>query len=714
MSSLLDELKSVFFDEAREGLEIMESSLMALDQSPEDSDLVNQLFRAAHSIKGGAGSFGYGFISTFTHDMETLLDDVRAGRRGLDGACIDVLLQSVDHLRSLVEVASDGGEIDQERSNQLGAQLKDLIAGGSGSITAEPEEEVDTPEPVQAPVLEAGFFIEMVPHPGLMTTGNDPSLIFGELASLGAVEVEAETERVPALELLDPEQLFISWKLTLQGGATEADIREVFDWVESDCDLRIDAADSPSAEDSPPEAPPVAEGAPAESNALAAAAPTADPATGAKVGATKTPAPEKRSAEKSDKGAAAASSIRVGIEKIDDLIDIVGELVITQSMLCQVEKELDLSRLDRLRDGLAELTRNTRELQESVMRIRMLPISFVFSRFPRLVRDVRGKLGKKVELVMKGESTEVDKTVAEQLADPLVHLVRNALDHGMESPEARVQAGKPETGTITLEARHEGGKVIIDITDDGGGINPDKVLAKAREKGLVSASERPSDERIYDLLFQPGFSTADTVSDLSGRGVGLDVVSKNIRSLGGTIETQSKVGHGTSFRIRLPLTLSILDGQLVSIGRQTMVIPLLSIVESVQVRKEQINQIAGSSEIYRLRDQYIPMVRSAELLGLSPEKQGSSYGLLVVVEGEGTRVGVLVDDLLDQQQVVIKSLETNFRPVPGFSGATILGDGRVALILDVGGIVRLADAKPLSIEQLARTERPGSGQRART
>jgi len=384
-----------------------------------------------------------------------------------------------------------------------------------------------------------------------------------------------------------------------------------------------------------------------------------------------------------------ANSIRVGIDKIDNLINMVGELVITQSMLDQIGENLDNSHVTQLRDGLAQLERNTRELQESVMRIRMLPISFSFNRFGRLVHDLGTQLGKKVELKLSGEHTELDKTVLEKMSDPLVHLVRNALDHGIETPEQRRAAGKPETGVLHLHAFHQGGNIIIQISDDGAGFDVQKIRAKAIQKGLLSHEERPTNEQLYEFIFQPGFSTIEQVSDLSGRGVGMDVVRRNIRALGGTIEVKSKRGQGSTFSIRLPLTLAILDGQLVRVGQEIYILPLLSIIESLRAKPKLVNSLAGSAQVYRLRDEYIPILRLYDLFGITPRTTQLEQGLLVMVEGDGQKMGLFVDELLSQQQIVIKSLESNYQKVEGISGATILGDGSVALILDVAGLIRL-------------------------
>ena len=401
------------------------------------------------------------------------------------------------------------------------------------------------------------------------------------------------------------------------------------------------------------------------------------------VGAQQKPASRKKKVTET-------GSIRVGTDKIDSLINMVGELVITQSMLSQMGEDFSMEKIEDLREGLAQLERNTRELQESVMRIRMLPISFSFQRFPRLVHDLSQKMNKKIELKMLGEQTELDKTVMEKIGDPLVHLVRNSLDHGIEDPQTRLAAGKSETGTITLNAYHQGGFIIIEISDDGAGLPRDKLLNKAIEKGLVTEQDNLPDEKIYDLIFHPGFSTADQVSDISGRGVGMDVVRKNIKELGGNVDVSTEEGRGTTFTIRLPLTLAILDGQLVKVGNETYIIPLVSIIESLEIETDNINTIAGTTEVYKMRDEYIPLVRLYEVFDVQPGTHRLQDCLLVVVEGDGGKAGILVDDLLSQQQVVIKSLETNYKRIQGVSGATILGDGTVALILDMSGLLTLA------------------------
>lgn len=649
---LLEQLKVVFFEEADEGLAVMESGLLELDPGSAASEAINGIFRAAHSIKGGAGTFGFGGISAFTHGMETLLDQIRSGKAQLTASRIKALLHAVDHLRILVEAARSGGKVDEARTAAVRREIEGEIEGHDTPVTA-------AVTPTLAPSAPANWSIVFEPGPAMMRSGNDPHLLLRELSSLGATVLEVDTGRLPPLDAFDPELLYLSWRINLDGPKDEKAIREVFAWVEDECRLVIERR--------PTNVPPVAD--------TISAPPSTRPAQD----------PPEQERRKTDLG-----SIRVSIDKVDALVNMVGELVITQSMLGQIERNFDLGKLSRLRDGLNQLERNTRELQESVMRIRMLPIRFIFSRFPRMVRDLSDQLGKDVELTMLGESTELDKTVLEKLGDPLVHLVRNSVDHGVERPEQRREAGKPERGTITLEAFHQGSSIVIEIRDDGGGLKTERILAKARAAGLIAADVQPSTDEINDLIFSPGLSTADKISDVSGRGVGLDVVRRNIRELGGNVSVSSELGRGTTFTIRLPLTLAILDGQLIKVGNQVYILPLVSIVESIVMRPDQINAIAGRAEMYRLRDEYLPILRLHQTFGLEGGDHDHAGRLLVVVEGNGQRLGITVDDLLEQQQVVIKSLDTNFRRVEGVSGATILGDGTVALILDVAGLIDFA------------------------
>ena len=669
---LIEQLRSVFFEEAEDGLAVMETGLLRLDEGAQDPELINEIFRAAHSIKGGSGTFGLSELVDFTHCIETLLDRMRSGDHPIDdGPTISVLLRAVDHLRVLLAASMNGDEVDESQTNVVQAELEALL-GTPSAENAKPGTAATEENVVRT------YNVTFEPGTELMRTGNDPVLMLRELRSLGQAEVSFDADKLPSLDKLDAESFYLSFSILLETDSTAQAIEEVFGWVEDEARIEIELVG---------EIEPPTPKAPEASPAPAPVAPV-KPAPAASSDNNRPSPPETKTAvaPKSPD----AGSIRVGIEKIDALINLVGELVITQSMLGQIERTFDMNKLDRLRDGLSELERNTRQLQESVMRIRMLPIRFVFSRFPRMVRDLSHKLDKQIKLTLTGEGTELDKTVMEKIGDPLVHLVRNAVDHGIEGPAARREAGKSDEGHLDINAYHQGGSIVIEVRDDGKGLNEQKIFQRASERGLIEPGDKPPTERIYDLIFHPGFSTADTVSDVSGRGVGLDVVRRNIRELGGHIEVSSSFGIGTTFTIRLPLTLAILDGQLVQIGRQTFIVPLVSIVETLEMEKQMVSAVAGRSEVYRLRDEYVPIVRLYDLFGIEGGRTELDGSLLMVIEGAGQRAGILVDDLHDQQQVVIKSLESNFRQVNGVSGATILGDGTVALILDTAGLINFA------------------------
>ena len=635
----------------------MESGLLELEQGEVDLENINTIFRSAHSIKGGSGTFGFSAVAEFTHDMETLLDQMRNGERQVSVSVVETLLGSVDVLRNMLNAIRDGSDIDVDSVAETTVAIK-AILGLENTTTDSVKEQVSE-------AAAKGWIVHFTPHIDIMKTGNDTVRLIRELNSLAdKAEVTVNNDALPPLSELEPEDCHQSWVINLIGGeVSEDDIREVFAWVDDECDLKIEAMAK-------------------EDDYIGPERRDDD---------RRQKAPERRNTERRSGKSSESSSIRVNISKVDELINMVGELVITQSMLSRFGDQEDFTpaTIERLKDGLAQLEGHTRELQESVMRVRMMPISFAFQRFPRLVHDLSTTFEKKIELIVTGETTELDKTVLEKIGDPLVHLVRNSLDHGIESPADRVKAGKSETGVIELSAFHQGGNIVIQIKDDGAGLNKNKILSKAKEKGLVSQDERMPDDQVYDLIFRPGFSTADVVSDVSGRGVGMDVVRRNIRELGGAVEVKSTPGEGSVFTIRLPLTLAILDGQLVGIGDETYILPVISIIESLQVKTENINAVAGNAEVYRLRDEYIPIVRLYQIFGIKPISTDLENGLLVVVEAEGKKIAIYVDDLLGQQQVVIKSLETNFKKIEGLSGATILGDGTVALIIDIAGLIDL-------------------------
>ncbi|OZB58049.1 MAG: chemotaxis protein CheA [Lysobacterales bacterium 14-68-21] len=640
----------VFFEESLEGLDNMETALLALDEGG-DKELVHTIFRAAHSIKGGAATFGFPEMSAFTHEAESLLDELRDGRRPIDKPIIELLLRSVDCLRGMFARAQAGQPLNDEAAEVLRGEL--AAAMGREAVT-------------EVKARRAGdradaWVVRFRPHPGMAASGNDPLRLMRELKALGEMKVTADLDRLPALDKLEASECHIGWTIELRGQVKRDTIKSVFDWVEDECDLSIEPLHVV--------APPAAVEAPK--------APVTDVAT-ARAARDGAPA-----------ASAESSSVRVSIDKIDSLIDLVGELVITQSMLDQFRENFDIAKLAMLQEGLTQLARHTRELQESVMGIRMLPIGSVFNRFPRLVRDLSAKLGKSVRLDMHGEHTELDKTVLEKIGDPLVHLVRNAIDHGLEMPDKRRAAGKVEQGTLRLEAFHRGGSIVVEVADDGAGLNREAIVAKAIQRGLISSGEGMSDEAVAELIFQPGFSTAAVTTDLSGRGVGMDVVRRNVADLGGSVTIRSTQGKGSVFTITLPLTLAIIDGLSAAVGEESYIVPLVSIVESVQLKAEAIRSVGGGGELFKFRGEYLPVIRLHEVFGCAGAVRNIEDGLMIVVEGDGSRVGLFVDGLNGQQQAVVKSLEANYRRVQGVSGATILADGSVALIVDIAGLVRM-------------------------
>jgi two-component system, chemotaxis family, sensor kinase CheA len=670
----LAQFHDAFFDESFEALDSMEAALLKLNVGAPEPEIINTIFRVAHSIKGGSATFGFAEVASFTHTCETLLDELRSNRMQVTRALTDLLLKSVDVMRDMLRAVQHKSPIDAQRMADVQFDLELAIVQKNSQPAVVVA--VASPAPVAqvAPARAPGVHrwrIQFRPYAQLFAHGNDPLRMLRELADLGDLNVAVSTQNLPGLCELDPESCYLSWDLTVETDATREVIDQVFDWAEGDCELQI------------------------RDEKAAAATPAAKPASHAPE-AKSSEAPRLTAVDTGDapkQGLGDGSSIRVSTEKVDELMNTVGELVITQSMLTQLGAKLTGSVAEQVRAGLAQLERNVRELQESVMRVRMLPISFVFSRFPRMVRDLSQRLGKHVDLKVTGDQTELDKTVLEKIGDPLVHLVRNSVDHGIEMPQVRAAGGKPAAGVVSLEAYHKGGNIVVEVCDDGGGLQRERILAKARERGLIGPNDTLSEEQIYDLIFMAGFSTSDQATDISGRGVGMDVVRRNIKELGGSIEVRSTVGHGSRFIITLPLTLAIVDGQSVSVGSETYIVPLVTIIESLQLQARDVNRVAGHQEVFWFRDGYVPIVRLHEVFGVQPRTTELHEGLIMVVEGDGRRVGLFVDDLLGQQQVVIKSLETNFRRVDGVSGATILGDGAVALILDVPGLIRVASLR---------------------
>jgi two-component system, chemotaxis family, sensor kinase CheA len=644
---------AAFFEESREGLDAMEGGLLAMESGRSDAETINVIFRAAHSIKGGAATFGFTAVTDLTHLLETLLDEARGGRRVLDAEATGVLLVSVDVLRGLLAGCEHGDPIDQGTLAQARSRLEQLLAAEAKAASPQAK-----PADIGTETASGDWRISFTPAPSLFMSGNDPLRILRELASHGELGVTCLDERLPRFEQLDPYEAYLAWDLTLPGDVPRSAIDEAFAWVEDECALSIETKRSDHAAVAAPE---IARGEPVDSDGVVAT---------------------NRRASDQD------NSIRVAVGKVDALINLVGELVITQAMLRQRSEHLDPVTHEALMAGLVQLERNTRDLQESVMGVRMLPVEFAFSRFPRMVRDLSARLGKKVQLRTSGEATELDKGVIEKIVDPLVHLVRNAIDHGLELPDERRAAGKDETGTITLTAAHQGGYIVIEIGDDGRGLDRERILRKAAERSL-HVPDNPTDAQVWDLVFAPGFSTAEQLTDLSGRGVGMDVVRKNISALGGQVEIRSAHGAGTTISIRLPLTLAIVDGMSVAVGDEVFIVPLNIVIESLQPAVSDVRTIAGDSRVLRVREDYLPLVNLAEQYGLPVSRDGErSNPIAVVVESDGRRLALEVDDLLGQHQVVVKNLEANYRRVPGVSGATILGDGRVALIVDPAGIAQ--------------------------
>ena len=690
----LTQFHDAFFEESFEALDSMEAALLKLDIGSPEPELINTIFRVAHSIKGGSATFGFSEIASFTHSLETLLDELRSGTMPVTVAVSDLLLKSVDVMRAMLRAVQAKQPIDAQRVSDLQFDLEVAIAKKEDPApVAAAQAAAASPASSAAEIPKPPCWrIRFHPYRELLARGNDPLRMLRELAALGELEVRVDAQMLPPLAEVNPQDCCLAWSLELAGDVPEEAIRQVFEWAEGDCDLTVErvpgaAEDRVAGADPAPTTQATPPPATATAMPLQAAAPTPTPVAAAPR-QDATPKPEGSVSGLGDSG-----SIRVSVEKIDELMNTVGELVITQAMLSQLGSHFDGPDAEKLRGGLAQLERNMRELQESVMRVRMLPISFVFSRFPRMVRDLAQRLGKQIELKLTGEQTELDKTVLEKIGDPLVHLVRNSIDHGIEPPESRIAAGKVAEGTVHLDAYHRGGNIAVEVSDDGGGLDKARILAKARARGLIGPDDSLTDAEIHELIFVPGFSTAEKTTDVSGRGVGMDVVRRNVKELGGKIDVRSEPGRGSRFMITLPLTLAIVDGQSVAVGTETYIVPLISIVESMQLKATGVTRLSGHSEVLSFRGDYLPIIRRHELFGVEPRSRALHEGLVVVAEGDGRRVGLFVDDLLGQQQVVIKSLEANYGHIEGVSGATILGDGSVALILDVPGLIRAASMR---------------------
>lgn len=721
----MDEIRQTFFLECEDLLQALMEGLAAIEGGDEDPETVNAIFRAVHSIKGGAGAFSLNELVKFAHTFETVLDEVRAGRMELTPALMSVFFRSADQLSDLVEAASVGDSVDTERMNAIMLEL-DALIDSDGSDGGEVEFEAipldfsmdfgEIEGELPAPAGES-WTISFKPHAAIFERGNDPVLLLRALGELGELDVTCNTDSLADLEDIDTARSCLSWDITLKSEtASEDDIREIFEFVEDDCDLAITAGAAeiaPSGMDLSPL--PVAdedEGGSEEIGwELATPSQEADEAAG---GLALPDLPEHDfdtvapAEAETEKGAgqsqarsessrtAPTSTVRVELDRVDRMINLIGELVINQSMLAQAVTNSGVPQDSPLMDGLDEFKRLTRAIQEGVMAIRAQPVKPLFQRMSRIVREAAAATGKSVRLVTEGEGTEVDKTVIERLSDPLTHMIRNAVDHGLEQAVDRAAAGKREEGTVRLTASHRSGRVIIEIADDGAGINRPRVREIAIEKGLIDADAALSEAEIDNLLFMPGFSTAKNVSNLSGRGVGMDVVKKAIQSLGGRVNLSSTPGKGTTFTISLPLTLAILDGMLVRVADQTKVVPLTDVVETLKLNPSQVLGLSRDDRGIMVRGEFVPLVDVACELGYRPPLDKLAHHVVVLTETEGgARTAFIVDQILDQRQVVIKGLEENYHSVPGIAAATILGNGEIALILDVAALAtgrnRLSD-----------------------
>ncbi|OGB15712.1 MAG: chemotaxis protein CheA [Burkholderiales bacterium RIFCSPLOWO2_12_67_14] len=692
----LSQFYQIFFEEAGENLDQMEQMLLQLDVEQADDEELNAIFRCAHSIKGGGATFGFADVAELTHQMESLLDKLRRHELQPNAAMVDVLLESSDALRLLL-ARHQGRSTATPPTDALVARIAVLAQG-------EPEPELVAAPPAAAPAPSAVIAVAIDTPPAAAPVARKAAPATRELEiHIGPLENPSEADciaelfrDIPGLGEISPlpcdqKDRRIFRALTT---ASDTDLLDLFTFHVSKEQIQIV---DPAAILATQTVAPVAggegtafgffEGSPGSPPPSAPARP---PETGGTPSAGAAPA---MAAPKVDARAVPStaqlesSTLRVSVSKVDQLINLVGELVITQAMLAQKSRELDSTANQPLLAGLADLDRNTRDLQEAVMSIRMIPMSVVFNRFPRMLRDLAGKLGRKVELITHGEATELDKGLIEKITDPLTHLIRNSCDHGIEPPEERLAKGKTEHGTITLSASHQGGSILIEVRDDGKGLSRQKLLQKAREKGM-DAPDSLSDPEVWGLILAPGFSTAEVVTDVSGRGVGMDVVKKNIASLGGTVEIDSAEGYGMSVKVRLPLTLAIMDGMTVRVSDEVYILPLSSVIESFQINPKDINTVAQGAQLVKVRDEYMPVIELERVFQVPRFEYNAASPIMVVVEAEGARVALMVDELLGQQQVVIKNLESNYRKVPNISGATILGDGKVALILDTSGLVR--------------------------
>ncbi|MGZ0749205.1 chemotaxis protein CheA [Kluyvera sichuanensis] len=673
MSMDISDFYQTFFDEADELLADMEQHLLNLVVDDPDAEQLNAIFRAAHSIKGGAGTFGFTVLQETTHLMENLLDDARRGEMQLSTDIINLFLETKDIMQEQLDAYKSSTEPDAASFEYICNALRQLALEAKGesvppvagsarlSVVDNAVQQAESATPADACATAGKKQITLS-----RLKAGEPDMLEEELSNLATLSQVTKTAD--------------SLSAVIDDSVDEDDLVAVLCFViEAD---QIDFSAAPAAVEEVAEEVVEEPQAPVE---VAVAAPVA----------VASPAAPRAEREKPAARSSESTSIRVAVEKVDQLINLVGELVITQSMLAQRSNALDPVSHGDLITSMGQLQRNARDLQESVMSIRMMPMEYVFSRFPRLVRDLAGKLGKQVELTLMGSSTELDKSLIERIIDPLTHLVRNSLDHGIELPETRLAAGKSAVGNLILSAEHQGGNICIEVTDDGAGLNRERILAKAMSQGMA-VNESMTDEEVGMLIFAPGFSTAEQVTDVSGRGVGMDVVKRNIQEMGGHVEIQSKQGTGTTIRILLPLTLAILDGMSVKVSEEVFILPLNAVMESLQPREEDLHPLAGGERVLEVRGEYLPLVELWKAFDVQGAKTEATQGIVVILQSAGRRYALLVDQLIGQHQVVVKNLESNYRKVPGISAATILGDGSVALIVDVSALQGLNREKRLA------------------
>jgi len=750
----MNEIKEIFFQECEEQLAELESGLLKMNDGDRDPETVNAVFRAVHSIKGGAGAFGLDDLVAFAHVFETTLDCVRSNKLEPTQDVLKVMLKAADVLADLTNAARDGGSVDQARSRGLVKELEALATGGVPAPSVSVVVGAAPQPPRPAPTADSGspplplrcdddfgsdepandgvpeYEVNFKPRSDLYAKGNDATLLLRDLARLGEMNIFCDMDALPGLTDLDPEGAYFKWAIAIKTDKGEDAIRTVFEFAEWDCDLEVrlaggDAASSGeelpmvpvpfdlSILDDDTAAPAVepAEEAPALKNDVAAAVAAAETASNVTQLASAAARVEKKeaalaaaasnaaAAQNNAAAAAAGQTIRVDLDRVDRLINLVGELVINQAMLSQSVIENDNNGASSINMGLEELQQLTREIQDSVMAIRAQPVKPVFQRMSRIVREIADMTGKSIRLITEGENTEVDKTVIDKLAEPLTHMIRNAVDHGIESPEKRTTLGKNPEGTVRLTAKHRSGRILIELADDGAGINRERVRQKAIDNDLIAADANLSDEEIDNLIFLPGFSTADKISDISGRGVGMDVVKRSIQALGGRINITSKPGQGSVFTMSLPLTLAVLDGMVVTVAGQTLVVPLTAIVETLQPEAAAIHSFGANHRLISIRNSFCPLVDVGRILNFRATQANPVEGVALLVESEGGgQRALMVDAIQGQRQVVIKSLEANYTHVPGIAAATILGDGRVALILDVDAVVGASRGQSLKAE----------------